>query len=90
LVGSNISCIFAAQTLKQTNMLHKISWEIELDVENPLAAAKEALSLIQDGGQSPFAFYVQAEGSKDVFSVDLNEDDEDAVLLATDYSPLIK
>jgi hypothetical protein len=70
--------------------MHKISWEIELDAENPLAAAKESLRMIQDGGESPFCFYVQAEGSKDVFSVDLNEDDEDAVLPALDYSPLIK
>jgi len=73
-------------------MLYKISWEIELDADNPLAAAKEALEMHRDSNSVSTMFYVQAEGSKDVFSVDLNEDDEDAVLPvnAQDYSPLIK
>jgi hypothetical protein len=70
-------------------MEYRISWEIQLDAENPLAAAKEALAMIQDGGESPYQFYVQAEDKK-VFSVDLSEDDEDAVLPVENYLPIIR
>lgn len=70
--------------------MYKVVWEIELDAKNPLEAAKEALDCIKDGGESPYCFYVQAEDSKEVFSVDLSEDDEDAVLSAPCYNPLIQ
>ena len=70
-------------------MEYRISWETQLDAENPLAAAKEALAMIQDGEGSPYQFYVQAEDKK-VFSVDLSEDDEDAVLPVENYLPIIR
>jgi hypothetical protein len=71
----------------------KICWEIQLDADTPLDAAKTALDWIREDnttGNAPHQFYVQEEGKKEVFSVDLIEDDEDAVLPCTDgYTPII-
>jgi hypothetical protein len=71
----------------------KICWEIELDADTPLDAAKTALDWIQEDnitGNPPHQFYVQEEGKKEVFSVDLAEEDEDAVIQCTDgYTPII-
>jgi len=68
----------------------KISWEIELDAETPLDAAKEAQKWIQSKGND-WQYYVQEDGqNKDIFSVDLQEEDEDAVLPVKDYKPMIQ
>jgi len=67
----------------------KISWEIELDAETPLAAAKEAQKWMRSKG-TDWLFYVQEEHSTDIFSVDLAEEDENAVLHTSEYVPLIK
>lgn len=65
----------------------KVSMEIEVDAENPLDAAKKVEDWIQkDGG---FQYYVQGENNE-IFSVDLSEDDEDAVLPANEYQPTIQ
>ena len=59
-------------------MKYSISWEIELiDAVSPLDAAKKAQEMIC---KDSWSFYVQDEDTKEIFSVDLNEDDEDAVL----------
>jgi len=68
----------------------KISWEIEVDAETPLAAAKEAQKWLQSEG-TDWQYYVQQDGhNKQIFSVDLQEEDEDAVLPAENYQPMIK
>jgi hypothetical protein len=65
----------------------KVSFEIEVDASSPLAAAKE----VQDWMRSDdWQFYVQNTYSKEVFSVDLQEEDEDAVILVKDYEPFIQ
>ncbi len=68
----------------------KVVWEIQLSADNPLEAAKKALGWLQDKDSICNQFYVQQEGFEDVIaSVDLSEEDCDAVLPVTEYKPLI-
>ncbi|MDZ7785968.1 MAG: hypothetical protein U5L95_02495 [Candidatus Saccharibacteria bacterium] len=64
--------------------------EIEVDADSPLEAAKEIQKWLQDKN-SDWQFDVQpCDKSEDVFSVDLSEEDEDAVLEVMNYIPMIK
>jgi hypothetical protein len=65
----------------------KIVWEIELEAKNPLEAAKEAQRWISG---NDWQYYVQNDETKEVFSVDLSEEDEDAVIPTEKYEPLIE
>jgi hypothetical protein len=66
---------------------YKVSIEINVSAENPLDAAKEVeKSLREDRLQ----YYVQDENTNEITSVDLSEDDEDAVLPVTNYHPFIE
>lgn len=74
----------------------KVSWEIEIEAENPLAAAKKAQEWQRDL-LANYQYYVQKENfSRDedqkepIYSVDLSEEDQDAVIRVTDYEPLIE
>ena len=72
--------------------MYKIVFEIELeetDAANPLEAAKIIASWLEDQA-SGYLYYVQNDETNEVFSVDLSEDDEDAVLLIDKYVPLIR
>lgn len=69
---------------------YKLAWEIQVEAENPLEAAKEGLAIMQDENSTATAFYVQAEDEKEIVSVDLSEDDDDAVLPVHCYHPLIE
>lgn len=67
---------------------YRLSLEIEIDANSPLDAAKKLQEWIKFG--MDFQYYVQDEYNE-IFSVDLEEDDEDAVLPLTDpYFPIIK
>jgi len=66
---------------------YSITIEIQLSAINPLDAAKQAQHWFKD---SKLQAYVQDPDTKEVFSVDLEEDDEDAVLPVNKYEPLIK
>ena len=69
---------------------HKVVLEIEVEADSPLEAAKQIQSWL-DEGDSKWQFYVQpCDKSEDVFSVDLSEDDEDAVQELDNYIPMIK
>lgn len=67
---------------------YKVVWEIsELDAESPLQAAKTAQSWLR---KDNWQFYIQDVKTKEIFSVDLDEEDEDAVLPITgEYLPEI-
>lgn len=67
---------------------YKVVWEIsELDAKNPLQAAKTAQNWIKQEAQQ---YYVQDQETNEIFSVDLQEEDEDAVLPVTgEYIPEI-
>lgn len=70
--------------------IFKVCWEIQLDAENPLEAAKLANKWLQENDNSAVQYYVQQDETKEIFSVDLDEDDEDAVLPIKDYTPIIE
>lgn len=67
--------------------IHKVVYEIEVDVANPLEAALEVNKIMKDSDTSP-QFYVQSEDGL-MYSVDLAEEAKDAVLSIMFYDPLI-
>lgn len=73
--------------------LYKVSLEIEIDADCPLNAAKLVNDMLDNHLTDPEAtgwqYYVQEEDSTEVFSVDLDEEDEDAVLPVEKYEPFI-
>lgn len=64
----------------------KISLEIELESDSPLNAAKEFQGWLR---KDDWQYYVQNESTKEIFSIDLQEEDENAVLPVTNYEPII-
>ena len=69
--------------------LFKVLFEITVEAKSPLKAAKTVQEWLQES-QSNWQYYVQETGDKKVESVDLSEDDEDAVLPVKNYIPMIK
>ena len=69
--------------------MYNLSLEINIQANSPLDAAKELESWIKENGIH-FQYFVQEEGCDEILSVDLEEEDEDAVLPANDYQPVIK
>jgi hypothetical protein len=67
----------------------KVVMEITVGAESPLEAAKTIQEWLEDP-QSKWQYYVQELGDKKVFSVDLSEEDEDAVLPVEKYEPMIR
>src|SRR5258705_9614343 len=57
---------------KKTGSFH-VTWEIELDAESPLAAAEEALAIMQDARSLAVCFTVVGSGQR--YFVDLKVDD---------------
>jgi len=68
---------------------YKVVLEIEIDANSPLDAAKKVQEWLNEADQM-WAFYVQEEDIKQVFSVDLSEEDEDVVIEYDNYIPLIR
>jgi hypothetical protein len=68
---------------------YKIAWEIQVNANSPLEAAKDAVTIMRDADNIAQQFYVQDEDTNEVVSVDLDEPDEDAVLPVANYTPLI-
>jgi len=64
--------------LKLNIMYHKVTWTIDIDAENPLDAAKQALEIMQDKGSEALAFEVFDAKDKKVADIDLLEADEEA------------
>lgn len=69
---------------------YKVVFEIEVDETSPLSAAQTVEGWLHDTTRQ-WQYYVQDEGGN-VFSVDLQEEDENAVLDVpmVDYTPLIQ
>ena len=67
---------------------YNISLEITLNATTPIEAAKQLQNWIKEN-ETNWQFYVQEDGSKDIYSVDLEEPDEEAVLIANGYTPII-
>lgn len=67
---------------------YKVVYEIEVEANSPLEAAKQVAEWLKENDTSSM-FYVQAEDENEVVSIDLQEEDEDAVLPVHFYHPLI-
>jgi len=68
-----------------------VVFEIEIEANTPLEAAKKVQDWLQNKKDN-WQYYVQESDRKnaEILSIDLSEDDEDAVLPADNYEPLIK
>ena len=65
-----------------------VTFEIDVEAENSLEASKTVRDWLRNP-HTEWQFYVQNIRTKEVHSVDLSEEDEDAVLPAN-YEPQIK
>ena len=72
-------------------MTYSVVFEIEVDAETPLEAAKKVDEFFQDPKYFDkfWQFYVQGD-DKVIHSVDLYEEDEHASIIIDDYTPLIQ
>jgi len=71
---------------------YQIVWEMTLndsDANTPLDAAIVCNNMLKEK-DNYWQFYVQDYQTKEIFSVDLEENDEDAVLPVTNYKPIIE
>jgi len=68
---------------------YKVSLEIELNADNPYEAAKNLEDWCRTGDK--FVYIVQDDQTGEIVSVDLTEEDENAVIPIpdSDYQPLI-
>ena len=66
-----------------------LSIEIQIEANSPLEAAKKLEAMLQDD-PTELQYYVQEEDVPQVYSVDLAEEDEDAVLPVESYLPIIR
>ena len=67
-------------------MCYKITLEIELESTSPLEAVKKFQGWVKD--DSDLQYYVR-DSNGTIYSVDLSEEDEDAVIEIDNYKPLI-
>lgn len=65
-----------------------ISLEFSLEAETALDAAKELQKWLVEDAEG-LQYYIQDDSNKKVYSVDLSEEDEDAVLPIENYTPII-
>jgi hypothetical protein len=68
--------------------MYKVVFEIEILADNPIDAVTEVASWLKDENNE-FAFTVQDDETKEIFSIDLAEEDDDRVLQMEKYEPLI-
>ena len=73
----------------KTMATYKITWEIDIEADNPLEAAKFAENWLQDPNNN-WQYYVQNDDTKEIFSVDLQEHDSVAVVPVENYVSHIK
>lgn len=70
--------------------LYKVSFEIQVNADCPLNAAKNVINMLDINLTDPNAigwqYYVQEENSTEVFSIDLDKEDENAVLPIKKYN----
>jgi len=63
--------------------LFKVILEVDIYADTPFEAAKILESWIHEPSSS-WEYYVQEENKTELFSIDMNEEDENAVLPVTD------
>lgn len=60
--------------------IFKVIFEIDIDADNPTDAAEKVQRMIQEETDANWQWYVNEHGSKDIYSVDLEEEIEDACI----------
>ena len=65
----------------------RVTFEIEVEASSPLIAAHEVQRWLR---KDDWQFYVQNSEDKKIFSVDLAEEDEDAVIPVESFKPIIE
>ena len=63
-----------------------VVFEIGVTADTPLEAAKIVQKMIQNQNCN-WQYYIQNEDTQEIFSVDLDEDDENATILIDEYKP---
>ncbi len=66
---------------------YNVVFEIQVGAETPLDAAKKVQEWLQNPNDN-WQYYVQDEETKNIFSVDL--DDDDCAYIINNYQPLIE
>ena len=65
----------------------RVTFEIEVEASCPLVAAMEVQRWMR---KDDWQFYVQNSEDKKIYSVDLAEDDDDAVIQVDSFKPIIE
>ena len=81
--------IYQKTNTYKTMAIFKVVHEINVEAKNALEAAKIVQGWM-DNADTNWQFYVQEYDRKEVFSVDLSEDDSEAVLPVKTYEPMIE
>ena len=68
---------------------YKVVLEMEVDADNPHKAAEAMEELISTVPADPFIYVVQNDETDQIYTVDLGEPEEDAVLPDPTHQPLI-
>lgn len=67
---------------------YKVCWEIDIMANDPIDAAKQVQQMMDDA-DSKWMFYVQRDGSKKVYSVDLDAHRSIMKNVGTNYQPRV-
>ncbi len=70
--------------------LKRVVYEIEVDADSNIEAAKTVQDWLQNDPCQSWQFYVQDEETREISSIDLDEDESCMEVPANDYRPLIQ
>ena len=65
-----------------------IIWEYDTEESTPLEAAKSAQKVMEQS--IPWTYIVQNDNTKEIFQVDLMEEDKNAVIPLPEYKPTVQ
>lgn len=80
--------MYMEKSLYFKSYVMRVVFEIELDADDPLEAAKMCEDWIKYG--NGFQYYCQRESTGEIFSVDLDEEEGQEVVSVDSYKPLIQ
>lgn len=68
---------------------YKVVYEIEVEAESHLEAAQTVQGWLQDPDSTGQCYYVEEEGTREIHSVDLSEEEGNQDYRVEEYTPLI-
>jgi len=82
---------YPAKSVEDTDKDYNIALEINICAKSPIEAARLLEGWLRDRSPNNWHFYVQDDNTRDVYSVDLAEEDEDHIVIDVDeYYPIIR